>query len=569
MRVRRAARRPAPGRPTACSPSGRPTPRATGAADVVNEIVRVGADGAPRCWSPAPTSSPTPGWRRTASRCRGCSGTTRTCRGTPPSWSSAPPTAPSTCSPAAPGSPSSSRSGASDLALWFFSDRTDFWSLYRKRPHEEPELVVDVGGDIAGPQWVFGQSRFALLADGRVAFAYGRDGADRLAVLEADGEHPRARRARSASSGACRPRGRAVVCVAAGPASEPVVLRVDVDGGEPEILRPARDLGLDPAWFSQPGARDLPDRGPRHRHRRRARAGLPADQPGGDRARGRPAAADGDRARRPDRRTPSRCSTSRCSTGRRAGSASPTSTTAARPATAAATGTRCRAAGASSTSTTSSPVPASSPTAAGWTRPAWRSAGGSAGGYTTLAALTHAARRLHRRGQPLRRRRPRRPRRRDAQVRVALPRRARRAVARRAGGLRRALADQPRGRPRHPARGVPGRRGRGRAAGPGGGRSSPRCGRRACRTPTCCSPGSSTASARRRTSARRWTASCRSTPQVWGFELPADEGIAPIDVIRAVSVDAERRRLHLEDGRDDHRAAAVGVATPTCRSSGG
>jgi dipeptidyl aminopeptidase/acylaminoacyl peptidase len=30
------------------------------------------------------------------------------------------------------------------------------------------------------------------------------------------------------------------------------VLRIDVDGGEPEILRPARDLGLDPAWFSQP-----------------------------------------------------------------------------------------------------------------------------------------------------------------------------------------------------------------------------------------------------------------------------------------------------------------------------
>jgi dipeptidyl aminopeptidase/acylaminoacyl peptidase len=43
-----------------------------------------------------------------------------------------------------------------------------------------------------------------------------------------------------------------VVCVAASPNSEPVVLRVDVDGGEPEILRPARDLGLDPAWFSRP-----------------------------------------------------------------------------------------------------------------------------------------------------------------------------------------------------------------------------------------------------------------------------------------------------------------------------
>ncbi len=75
-----------------------------------------------------------------------------------------------------------------DLALWWLSDRTDVWSLYRRRPHGDVELVLDVGSDIAGPQWVFGQRRYALLDDGRVALAYGREGADRLAVLEPGGE---------------------------------------------------------------------------------------------------------------------------------------------------------------------------------------------------------------------------------------------------------------------------------------------------------------------------------------------------------------------------------------------
>jgi dipeptidyl aminopeptidase/acylaminoacyl peptidase len=138
-----------------------------------------------------------------------------------------------------------------DLALWFFSDRTGFWSLYRTRPDEEPELVVDVGGDMAAPQWVFGQSRFALLADGRVAFAYGRDGADRLAVRAADGSI----RELDLPFGVFRclkAQGTRVVCVAGGPSSEPVVLRVDVDGGAPEILRPARDFALDAAWLSAP-----------------------------------------------------------------------------------------------------------------------------------------------------------------------------------------------------------------------------------------------------------------------------------------------------------------------------
>ena len=138
-----------------------------------------------------------------------------------------------------------------DAALWWLSDRTDTWSLYRRRPHGEAELVLDVGSDIAGPQWVFGQSRYAVLPDGRVAVAYGRDGRDRLAVLEPGGE-PREfdlpygvfRYVTAADGG--------IVCVAAGPSSEPVVLRVPLDDGDAEVLRPARDLGLDPAWFSAP-----------------------------------------------------------------------------------------------------------------------------------------------------------------------------------------------------------------------------------------------------------------------------------------------------------------------------
>jgi dipeptidyl aminopeptidase/acylaminoacyl peptidase len=139
-----------------------------------------------------------------------------------------------------------------DGSLWFLCDRTDVWSLYRLRPGgRAAELVLDVGSDIAGPQWVFGQSRYALLDDGRIAVAYGRDGADRLAVVEPGGI-PRELDLPYAAYRGIVAQGTAVVCVAGGPADEPVVLRIDVDDASPEILRPARDLGLDPAWFSRP-----------------------------------------------------------------------------------------------------------------------------------------------------------------------------------------------------------------------------------------------------------------------------------------------------------------------------
>jgi dipeptidyl aminopeptidase/acylaminoacyl peptidase len=226
-------------------------PAGGGPADVVNELVRVGHDGATETLVSGPDfvsdlrvapdgvtlswlqwDHPDMPWDAAQLVVRAADGTEHVIAGGPgesvvqPTW-------------------------GEDLALWFFSDRTDFWSLYRKRPHEEPELVVDVDGDIAGPQWVFGQRRFALLSDGRVVFAYGRDGADRLAVLEADGSI-RELDLPYAVYRYVTAQGTAVVCVAGSPTGEPVVLRVDVDGGEPEVLRPARDLGLDPAWFSPP-----------------------------------------------------------------------------------------------------------------------------------------------------------------------------------------------------------------------------------------------------------------------------------------------------------------------------
>ncbi|TFV44596.1 S9 family peptidase [Blastococcus sp. TF02A_35] len=142
-------------------------------------------------------------------------------------------------------------SWAPDGTLWFLCDRTDVWSLYRWAPGGEAELVLDVGSDIAGPQWRFGQSRFALLDDGRIALAYGRDGADRLAVLS-PGAEPRELDLPYTSFSYLRAQGSRVVCAAGGPAAERVVLSVDVDSGQSEVLRPARDLGLDPAWFSTP-----------------------------------------------------------------------------------------------------------------------------------------------------------------------------------------------------------------------------------------------------------------------------------------------------------------------------
>ena len=529
---RRAARRPGGHRPTACSRCGRRTPPAGGAADVVNEIVRIAPDGS----------------------------TTVLVSG--PDFVSDPRLAPDGVSAglAAVGPPGH--------ALGRRPARRPRRRRHRARARRRAGRVRRAAG-LGRRTWRCGGSATGRTS-GRCTDASARGGRARprrgqrhrraavgvrAAPLRAAGRRPGRRSPTAApaptGSPSWRPtaalreldlpyaafryvtaQGTAVVCVAGGPTAEPVVLRVDVDGGQPEVLRPARDLGLDPAWFSRPEHVTFPTEDARHRHRRGPRAGLPADQPGGLRPRGRAAAADGRRARRADRGAPSpvlnlevQYWTSRgfCvadvdyrgSTGY---------------------GRRYRDAlqGRWGVVDLDDVVACARHLAdAGRVDPARMAIrGGSAGGYTTLAALTmrpgvftagashfgvadlgalaaethkFESRYLDGAGGPVARRAPTSTRsaHRSTTSTPSTPR-SRSSRARRTRWCRR-----PRRR-----------------------RSSRRSGRRACRTPTCCSRASSTASGRRRTSARPWTASCRSTPRSGASTCPPREGIEPIDVVR-------------------------------------
>ncbi|HEY8523776.1 MAG TPA: S9 family peptidase [Acidimicrobiales bacterium] len=164
---------------------------------------------------------------------------------------------------------------APDGSLWFASDRTGWWNLYRwvpspaaEAPRVEPAVIMQA--EIGQPQWVFGQSVYAFLDGGRVAFAYRRDGVDHLAVRAADGTvHDLDLPYTDVAS--VEAAGDRITFVGASPTAEPAVVRVTIEGsggagavaGEPEVLRPARDLGLDPSWFSVPEPISFPTSGGR------------------------------------------------------------------------------------------------------------------------------------------------------------------------------------------------------------------------------------------------------------------------------------------------------------------
>ncbi len=144
-----------------------------------------------------------------------------------------------------------------DGSLWFLSDRTDWWNLYRWEPGTDIEAVVRVDADIGVPAWMFGDSRYAVLDDGRVVVARWHDGFDGLAVRGSDGALTELDLPFTEIDSLVAAGPDAVVVVAGGPTAEPGVHRIDLGGAggggaTTTTLRPPRDLGLDPGYLSVP-----------------------------------------------------------------------------------------------------------------------------------------------------------------------------------------------------------------------------------------------------------------------------------------------------------------------------
>ncbi len=144
---------------------------------------------------------------------------------------------------------------AADGSLWFFGDRTGYWSLYRWTPATGTETMVDLGKDIGFAQWVFAQRCFALMDDGRVAFVYSDGGLDHLAVREPDfGRVVQLSVPHTMIDGLAASASR-LLYLGAGPTTELHLAEAVLDGTALEsvdaVVSP-RDLGLDPGWFSSP-----------------------------------------------------------------------------------------------------------------------------------------------------------------------------------------------------------------------------------------------------------------------------------------------------------------------------
>jgi dipeptidyl aminopeptidase/acylaminoacyl peptidase len=143
-----------------------------------------------------------------------------------------------------------------DGSLHFVTDRSGWWNLYC-RVSGETRALAPLEAEFGRPQWAFATATYAFLGDGRIVCIWISDGLEHIGVL--DGSHLREIETPYSSFGRLeRLRESRVALTAASPSESPAVVALDPDSGEIHVLKRSRESEVDARYVSVPRAIEFP-----------------------------------------------------------------------------------------------------------------------------------------------------------------------------------------------------------------------------------------------------------------------------------------------------------------------
>ena len=142
--------------------------------------------------------------------------------------------------------------------LHFVSDRSGWWNLYREHDGHVRALHP-AEAEFGWPQWVFGMAAYGFLGDGRIACLWERDGVQHVAVLDPErGELMDLDVPHSALRPWVDVEDDRVAFIGGAPAIPDQVVLLDVTARSSDVIRSSSSLDLDEGYFSIPRQIEFP-----------------------------------------------------------------------------------------------------------------------------------------------------------------------------------------------------------------------------------------------------------------------------------------------------------------------
>jgi dipeptidyl aminopeptidase/acylaminoacyl peptidase len=135
-----------------------------------------------------------------------------------------------------------------DGVLHFVSDRTGWWNLYRVDANGDTRPLTPIDAEFALPAWTFGYSRYTFLSGDRIACAFDRGGESHLGLIEPG--KPLRDLELAIDAPYLRSDGTRLLMIGLTASEFPAVYALDPAVGEPEVLYRVRERGLGHRYLS-------------------------------------------------------------------------------------------------------------------------------------------------------------------------------------------------------------------------------------------------------------------------------------------------------------------------------
>jgi dipeptidyl aminopeptidase/acylaminoacyl peptidase len=144
-----------------------------------------------------------------------------------------------------------------DGILYFISDRTGWWNLYRWRENQvEPLCAMEA--EFGQPQWVFGTSLYGFVSEKRIIRSYSKTGRDHLATLDTATRALKMIDLPFTAISQVRVAADRVVFIGASATETTSIVSLDLATDKLEVLRRARESAVDAGYIASPRAIEFP-----------------------------------------------------------------------------------------------------------------------------------------------------------------------------------------------------------------------------------------------------------------------------------------------------------------------
>jgi len=143
---------------------------------------------------------------------------------------------------------------ANDGSLFFVSDRTNFWNLYRYS-NDEIEALYPMDAEFGLPLWVFGMSTYDFYYENDKTFivcTYSKDGKDHLAILDVENKKLKDIKTEFTYISNLAVKGSCALFIAGSATKPTAIVSLDLKTKKYEILKKSKELNIDIGYISTP-----------------------------------------------------------------------------------------------------------------------------------------------------------------------------------------------------------------------------------------------------------------------------------------------------------------------------